>query len=64
MSGPVGNGFVLAMPTQDIDRVYNLWRREGLRITLEPQEVFYARIFYGLDPDGYELMFEQHPAPR
>ena len=28
----------------------------------EPQGAYFARIFYGLDPDGYELMFEQHHA--
>jgi lactoylglutathione lyase len=33
MAGPLGAGFVLAIPTADLD---------------------------GLDPDGYELMFEQH----
>jgi lactoylglutathione lyase len=59
VSGPIGGGFVLAVPTQNLDDTYDLWRREGLPVTLEPQEVFWARIFYGLDPDGYELMFEQ-----
>ena len=57
--GPLGNGFVLAVPTLDLDGTYGLWRREGLRVTLEPEDVGWARIFYGLDPDGYELMFEQ-----
>jgi lactoylglutathione lyase len=52
--------FVLAVPTQNLDDTYDLWRREGLPVTLEPQDAFWARIFYGLDPDGYELMFEQH----
>jgi lactoylglutathione lyase len=28
----------------------------------EPQDAYWARIFYGLDPDGYGLMFEQHHA--
>jgi len=65
MSGPLGSGFVLAVPTADLDATYALWQREGMRVTLEPQDAFYARIFYGLDPDGYELMFEQHHAvPR
>jgi lactoylglutathione lyase len=59
-TGPPGRGFVLAVPTQDLAGVYDLWRSEGLPVTLEPQDVFWARIFYGLDPDGYELMFEQH----
>jgi lactoylglutathione lyase len=58
-SGPIGGGFVLAIPTQNLDDTYDLWRREALPVTLEPQDVFWARIFYGLDPDGYELMFEQ-----
>jgi lactoylglutathione lyase len=64
-SGALGSGVVLAVPTHDLDGIDNLWRREGPRVTLEPEDVFYARIFYGLDPDGYELMFEQHhPTPK
>lgn len=59
-AGPIGGGFVLAIPTQSLDDTYALWRHEDLPVTLEPQDVFWARIFYGLDPDGYELMFEQH----
>lgn len=58
-SGTLGGGFVLTIPTQDIASMYDLWRAEGLPITLEPVDVSWARIFYGLDPDGYELMFEQ-----
>lgn len=58
-AGPLGSGFVLTVPTQDLDGAYDLWQREGLSVTLEPQDVPWARIFYGLDPDGYELMFEQ-----
>jgi lactoylglutathione lyase len=63
-AGPSGSGFVLAVPTQDLEGAYDLWHREGLPVTLEPQDVPWARIFYGLDPDGYELMFEQfHQEP-
>jgi lactoylglutathione lyase len=63
-AGPLGSGFVLTVPTQDLDGAYDLWQREGLPVTLEPQSVPWARIFYGLDPDGYELMFEQfHQGP-
>ena len=58
-AGPLGHGFVLAMPTQDLDSTYDLWKRENLPVTLEPEDTDWARIFYGLDPDGYELMFEQ-----
>jgi lactoylglutathione lyase len=58
-AGPPGLGFVLTIPTQDLDGVYALWQDKGLPVTLEPQDVFFARIFYGLDPDGYEVMFEQ-----
>jgi lactoylglutathione lyase len=60
LEGPLGSGFVLAIPTTDLEGMYRLWRDRGLIITLEPQDVFWARIFYGLDPDGYEVMFEQH----
>ncbi len=59
-SGPLGSGFVMAIPTDDLDSIYRLWKEEGLPVTLEPQDAFFARIFYGLDPDGYEVMFEQH----
>lgn len=57
--GPPGLGFVLVVPTADLDATYALWQQEGLPVTLEPEDVGWARIFYGLDPDGYELMFEQ-----
>ncbi|WP_104091489.1 VOC family protein [Arthrobacter sp. GMC3] len=59
-AGPNGSGTVLAIPTNDLDGIYKLWKEEGLTVTLEPEDVFWARIFYGLDPDGYEVMFEQH----
>jgi lactoylglutathione lyase len=62
ISGPLGSGVVLAIPTPDLDATYRLWRAEGLPVTLEPEDAYWARIFYGLDPDGYELMFEQHHA--
>lgn len=58
-SGPLGSGFVLVIPTQDIAEVREMWQREGLPVTLEPEDVGFAKIFYGLDPDGYEVMFEQ-----
>ena len=61
-SGPPGLGFVLVVPAADLDATYALWRREGLPVTLEPEDVGWARIFYGLDPDGYEVMFEEFPA--
>jgi lactoylglutathione lyase len=59
MSDPPGSGVVLAIPVSDLDATYDLWRSEGLPVTLEPQDVYFARIFYGLDPDGYELTFEE-----
>ena len=58
-NGPLGSGFVLAIPTSNLDSTYELWCTEGLPVTLEPQGAYFARIFYGLDPDGYELMFEE-----
>ena len=65
VSGPLGSGLVLAVPVSDLGAAYDLWRSEGLTVTLEPRDAYWARIFYGLDPDGYELMFEEHhpPAP-
>ncbi|WP_309225197.1 VOC family protein [Salinispora sp. H7-4] len=59
--GPAGLGFVLVVPTTDLDATWRLWREEGLTVTLDPEDVGWARIFYGLDPDGYEVMFEQFP---
>jgi lactoylglutathione lyase len=59
--GPLGSGFVLAVPTRDLAGMYDLWQREGLPVTLEPHDAPWARIFYGLDPDGYELEFEEFP---
>lgn len=58
-SGPLGSGFVLVVPTPDIAAVRQIWDREGLPVTLEPEDAGFAKIFYGLDPDGYEVMFEQ-----
>jgi lactoylglutathione lyase len=64
VNGPVGGGVVLAIPVPDLDAVYEFWCSHGLPVTLEPENAYWARIFYGLDPDGYELMFEQHHARR
>ncbi|UFN44661.1 VOC family protein [Nocardioides okcheonensis] len=58
-SGPLGSGFVLVVPSTDIAAVHQLWVSEGLTVTLPPEDVGFADIFYGLDPDGYEIMFEQ-----
>lgn len=58
-SGPLGSGFVLTVPTTDVSAMREVWRRENLPVTLEPEDAGFAVIFYGLDPDGYELMFEQ-----
>jgi lactoylglutathione lyase len=58
-TGPLGSGFVLSIPAKDLDKMYAMWRDEGLPITLEPEDAGWAKIFYGLDPDGYEVMFEQ-----
>lgn len=57
--GPLGNGFVLVVPTTDIAAAHQLWVSENLPVTLAPEDVGFAEIFYGLDPDGYEVMFEQ-----
>ncbi|MCO7195150.1 VOC family protein [Pseudonocardia sp. McavD-2-B] len=57
--GPLGSGVVLAIPTSDLEAMHRLWRAEELPITLAPEDAGWARIFYGLDPDGYEVMFEQ-----
>lgn len=58
-TGPLGNGFVLSIPTTDLDATYEIWKSHGLPVTLEPEDAGFARIFYGLDPDGYDVTFEQ-----
>ncbi|WBC16185.1 VOC family protein [Micromonospora sp. WMMA1998] len=58
-AGPPGLGVVLTVPTADLDATYAFWRDEGLPVTLESEDVGWARIFYGLDPDGCEVMVEQ-----
>ncbi len=63
-TGPVGAGVVLVVPTADLCVPRELWRREDLPVTLEPEDAGFARVFYGLDPDGYELMFEEFAEPR
>ncbi|WP_199818859.1 VOC family protein [Streptomyces sp. NRRL B-1347] len=64
-SGPRGLGFVLAVPTRDLDAAYELWRTEGLPVVSQPEDTDWARVFVGLDPDGYEVTFEQfHDAYR
>ncbi len=58
-AGPLGNGFVLSIPTADLNATYEIWKSHGLPVTLEPEDAGFARIFYGLDPDGYDVAFEQ-----
>jgi lactoylglutathione lyase len=58
-AGPLGLGFALAIPTRDLEAVYELWQRERLPILSEPEDTAWARIFVGHDLDGYELVFEQ-----
>ncbi|WJV50213.1 VOC family protein [Streptomyces flavofungini] len=57
--GPLGLGFTLAVPTPDLDAAHALWRAEGLPVLTEPEDTDWARVFVGLDPDGYEVSFEQ-----
>lgn len=58
-AGPLGRGFVMAVPVPDLDEVHRLWRAEGLPVIAEPEDAGWARTFSGLDPDGYEVTFEQ-----
>ncbi|WP_067647397.1 VOC family protein [Nocardia harenae] len=58
-TAPRGLGVVLAIPVPDLDAAYELWQAEGLPITSDRESVVWARIFSGLDPDGYEVTFEQ-----
>ncbi|MFE6690194.1 VOC family protein [Streptomyces sp. NPDC057743] len=61
-TGPLGNGLVLTVPTRNLQALHALWCAEGLPVTLEPADAPWGRIFMGLDPDGYELLFEQSPS--
>jgi lactoylglutathione lyase len=49
-TGPLGSGFVMSIPTTDLDTRYALWRDEGLPITLEPEDAGWARIFLRTRP--------------
>ena len=53
---------MLAIPVPDLDATYEPWRPEGPPVTLKPEGAYWSRIFYDLDPDRYELMFEQYHA--
>ena len=53
----LGSGVVPTVPTTDISAVREPWRREALQVTLGPEDVGFAVVFYGLEPDGYELVF-------
>ena len=55
---------MLAIPTPDLDATNGLWRAKGLPVTLEPEDAYWARIFYGLDPDGYEAQVRAAPHLR
>ncbi|MFC8043466.1 VOC family protein [Nocardia sp. NPDC057353] len=49
----------IGLRVRDLDAAYELWQAEGLPIISERENVVWARIFSGLDPDGYEITFEQ-----
>jgi uncharacterized glyoxalase superfamily protein PhnB len=53
--GPIGLGTVLTCAVPDLDAVYRAVKRAKVQILLEPTEEFYGdRVFFFLDPDGYE----------
>ncbi|RJQ72837.1 VOC family protein [Pseudonocardiaceae bacterium YIM PH 21723] len=58
-AGPPGVGFTMALPVPDLDAAHRLWRDAGLPIVMEPKDAGFARVFSGLDPDGYQVTFEQ-----
>jgi lactoylglutathione lyase len=50
------------IPRPDEPRLRYLTFGPTWLILSDREDAYWARIFYGLDPDGYELMFEQHHA--
>jgi lactoylglutathione lyase len=56
-----GSGVVLTIPTHDLNALLGYWTEEGMLVisALVPGEP--DRAFHGLDPDGYELRFEEIP---
>lgn len=52
-------GVVLAIPTPDLDGVHRYWEEEGMLVVSAPHRDGARRVFHGLDPDGYQLRFEE-----
>jgi len=58
--GPRGLGVVPLITVSDLAKVYEIVKKEGLEILLEPMDEYYGdRIFMFLDPDGYEWKIHQ-----
>ncbi|GAA2667056.1 lactoylglutathione lyase [Actinosynnema pretiosum] len=58
--GPVGAGFVLAVPVSDVEALHRWWAaQDGLEVVLPPEDAGWAVVFQGADYDGYQVMFEQ-----
>jgi uncharacterized glyoxalase superfamily protein PhnB len=58
--GPRGLGMVLLITVSDLQSTYDMVKKEGLEILLEPMDEFYGdRIFMFLDPYGYEWKIHQ-----
>ena len=58
--GPYGLGITLILAVVDLDAVYEVVKRAKLEILLEPVDEFYGeRVFFFLDPDGYEWKISQ-----
>jgi uncharacterized glyoxalase superfamily protein PhnB len=58
--GPRGLGMVLLITVSNLQETYDMVKKEGLEILLEPMDEFYGdRIFMFLDAFGYEWKIHQ-----
>jgi uncharacterized glyoxalase superfamily protein PhnB len=59
-AGPRGLGVTLILQVDDLDDAYRLAREAGLSILVEPVDEYYGdRVFFFLDPFGYEWKVSQ-----
>jgi uncharacterized glyoxalase superfamily protein PhnB len=59
-AGPRGLGITLILQVDDLDETYDLVRRSGLKVLVDPVEEYYGdRVFFFLDPYGYEWKVSQ-----
>ena len=45
----------ICFSVEDVDAVYDLWQKKGLKIAQTPTEMNFGRAFTALDPDGHRI---------